>query len=225
MMIQHRSDESTLVDVQPARPRAFVRPTPVVSYALIGANVLVYVAMVASGISAVSPTPEDALRWGADFGPLTMHGQWWRIFTSMFVHFGIIHIALNMYALYQVGPFTEALFRRVRFLGVYLIAGLGGSLASLAINPLIVSAGASGAIFGIFGGLLGFLLIHRSTFPADAARRIAKSTGIVLVINLIYGLSVPGIDVSAHVGGLVTGFLAGCLLAGPSRSGFSNRPV
>jgi rhomboid protease GluP len=190
-------------------------PVPVVTYALIAINLLIFVAMMFSQASLLMPTPQEAIRWGADFGPLTFNGQWWRIITCCFVHFGFIHVAMNMFILFQVGIFTEKLFGNVRFLLLYLLAGVGGSLASLAVHPLSASAGASGAVFGVYGALLGFLLIQRGVVPSASAASIAKSAGIFLVINVFYGLRSAGTDMTAHGGGLLTGFVVGCLLARP----------
>lgn len=194
---------------------SFVVPAafPVVTYALIAINVLVFLATVATGASFVQPSAESLLPWGADFAPLTTNGQWWRIVTCCFLHFGIIHLGMNMYVLFQAGPFTERLFGRLRYIVLYMLAGVGGSLVSLWIHPYAVGAGASGAIFGVYGGLLAFLLTHRSVIPAQSLRQIAQSALIFLGYNFIYGLSSRTIDLSAHIGGLVTGFLAGLLLA------------
>jgi rhomboid protease GluP len=190
-------------------------PTPIVTYALIAVNLLIFLVMMFSQASLLMPTPQEAIHWGADFGPLTFNGQWWRIVTCCFVHFGFIHVAMNMFILYQVGIFTEKLFGNVRFLVLYLLAGVGGSLASLSVHPLSASAGASGAVFGVYGALLGFLLVQRGVVPSASAASIAKSAGIFLAINVFYGLKSAGTDMTAHGGGLLTGFVAGCLLARP----------
>src|ERR1700761_8289249 len=115
-----------------------------VTYALIAINVLVFIAMVATGVSFVNPTPLDVFRWGGDFAPATIDAhQWWRLLTSIFLHFGIIHIALNMYVLFQIGPFIEINFGRLRYLLIYFIAGLSGSFVSVSFHPNSVGAGAS----------------------------------------------------------------------------------
>jgi rhomboid protease GluP len=169
--------------------------------------------MVASGVSFTQPTPLQALAWGADFGPLTAGAnQWWRLLTSCFVHFGIIHIGFNMYVLYQIGPFIEMVFGRARYLAIYLLAGLGGSLVSLWIHPMSVGAGASGAIFGLYGAVFGFLLIKRGTLNPAVIRSIGKSAGIFVLYNVVYGTISRTTDLSAHFGGLITGFLLGMAL-------------
>jgi rhomboid protease GluP len=181
--------------------------------ALIAINVLVFLAMVASGVSFTQPTTRDILIWGGDFAPLTLGAhQYWRLLTSCFLHFGIIHIGMNMYVLYLIGPFIESVFGRVRYLLIYFIAGLAGSLVSVHVHPLAVGAGASGAIFGLYGAVFGFLLIRRRTLNPAAISSISKSAGIFVLYNVVYGSISGTTDLSAHLGGLVAGFLAGMLL-------------
>jgi rhomboid protease GluP len=196
--------------------RAFAAaPSPVVTYGLIAINLLVYVAMVMKGVSPMQPTTSQVLPWGANFGPLTLHGQWWRLITACFLHFGLIHVGMNMFILFQVGVFAEKLFGNGRYLLLYLLAGVGGNIAGLYIHPLGVAAGASGAVFGVYGGLLGFLLIQRGVVPKARSMAIAKSAGIFLAYNFIYGLSSKTTDLTAHVGGFITGFVLGCVLSRP----------
>jgi len=209
-----------LIDEQGQREFAFQQafaaaPTPVVTYALIAVNVAVFLAMVCTAPSFASLTNPQMLRWGADFGPLTLNGQWWRMLTSCFLHFNFLHVGMNMFILYQVGVLTEKLFGNVRFLVLYLLAGLGGSVVSLFSHPLSVSAGASGAVFGVYGGLLGFLLVQRGVVPTRISLGIGRSAGVFLVYNLVYGLASTGTDIQAHGGGLVSGLILGCVLARP----------
>lgn len=199
----------------PPQPRpSFVTPKrPPVTTALIAANVLVFLAMIASGLSPISPTPLQVFHWGGNFGPVTEAGQWWRLFTACFLHYGIVHIGFNMWVLYQIGYFTERLFGGPRYLAVYLLAGVGGNLVGLALHPNAVAAGASGAIFGVYGGLLAYLLRYRGVVNPRAAKAVSRSVFIFLAYNLFYGLADPRTDLTAHIGGLVVGFLAGLLLA------------
>ncbi len=192
-------------------------PSPyTITVALIAINVLVFLAMVASGISFTAPTPLDVARWGGDFGPLTFGAhQWWRLLTSCFLHFGIIHIGFNMYVLYQIGPFIELAFGRARYLLIYFFAGLGGSLVSVWVHPLAIGAGASGAIFGLYGAVFGFLLRKRRTLDPAVTQSIAKSAGIFVLYNVVYGSVTRTTDLSAHLGGLVIGFVVGSLLIRP----------
>jgi rhomboid protease GluP len=189
-------------------------PSPyTITIALIAINTLVFLAMVTTGISFTAPTALDIANWGGDFGPLTLGAhQYWRLFTSCFLHFGIIHIAFNMYVLYQIGPFIQTVFGRARYLVIYILAGLGGSVVSIYVHPLAVGAGASGAIFGLYGAVFGFLLLKRRTLNPAVVQRIGKSAGIFVLYNVFYGTISRTTDLSAHFGGLVTGFLAGMLL-------------
>lgn len=186
---------------------------------LIALNVLVFVVMVIEGVSLFSPRADSVLKWGADYGPLTLHGQWWRMVTSTFLHFGLIHLAFNMFVLFSIGLFMENLAGRVAFVVLYLVCGLGGSAASLAWHPSIVSAGASGAIFGLYGALLGFLVVHRGSIPGESLASLRKGALTFIGYNLIYGLR-PGVDMAAHIGGLATGFVLGLFLV-QVRSGSS----
>jgi rhomboid protease GluP len=190
-------------------------PQSVVTIALIAINLLIFVLMVIKGVPFMEPTAGDVLPFGANFGPFTLNGEWWRLITGCFLHFGVIHIAMNMIVLYQVGIFTEKLYGNVRYLVMYLLAGVGGNLAGLYIHPNTVSAGASGAVFGVYGALLAYLVVQRGVVPNASAASIAKSSGIFLAINIVYGLRSPNTDMTAHIGGFITGFLVGALLARP----------
>ncbi|HMD41390.1 MAG TPA: rhomboid family intramembrane serine protease [Candidatus Acidoferrum sp.] len=185
------------------------------SIAIIAINVLVFAVMVIKGVSFMSPTADSVLKWGADYGPLTLRGQWWRMFTSMFLHFGIIHLVFNMVVLANVGPFMESLMGRAAYLILYVVAGLGGGALSLAYHPWTVSAGASGAIFGLYGGLLGFLLLHRNVIAPAVLKSQTNSALIFVGYNVIYGFARPNVDVAAHIGGLAAGFVLGLFLVPP----------
>jgi rhomboid protease GluP len=170
----------------------------------VGLNVLVFVAMVVAGVSFSDPDARQILRWGADFGPLTLHGEWWRLGTSMFLHFGFLHLAFNMWALLNLGLVAEGLFGSRRFLAVYVLSGLGGSLASVFVHPMVVGGGASGAIFGVAGGLIVALRAQRGATVRPGGRFMSSLVMFVLY-NLFFGFATPGIDNIAHLGGLVTG--------------------
>lgn len=192
-----------------ATPRVLVTP------AIVAVNVLVFVAMVASGVSLVAPSPQDVLPWGANFGPLTLGGEWWRLLTSMFLHYGIIHLAFNMWVLWDVGKLVERLVGNVGFLLMYLFSGVMGSLASLAWHPVAVGAGASGAVFGVIGALAGFLALRRDSVPPHVLRSLRSSLGAFLFYNLVLGLAVPAIDLSAHAGGFAAGAVCGLIMSRP----------
>lgn len=192
-----------------------VSPTARVTPFLIGANLLVFVAMAFAGAGVLSPDPEVHVRWGSNFGPRTTGGEWWRLGTSMFVHFGGIHLLLNMWVLYAYGALAERLYGSAHFLVLYVLAGLTGSLASVGWNPAVNSAGASGAIFGVFGGLLAFVVQGKNRMPASIMVEHRNSMLLFLGYNLFFGFIHPGIDNAAHLGGLVGGFLLGLALARP----------
>jgi rhomboid protease GluP len=195
---------------------AIQRQTPVVwaTWTLIAVNALVFIAMAQAG-AGVLGNSAIALRFGSNFGIDTMNGQWWRLITATFVHFGFAHVFFNMLVLAQAGRVVERLFGSLRFLAVYLFAGLTGSLMSLLMHPQINSAGASGAIFGVVGALLAYVLRYRSTIPASIYTSHFKTTTVFIVYNLIGGFSHYNVDNSAHVGGLLGGLLIGWLLARP----------
>jgi rhomboid protease GluP len=165
------------------------------------------------GVSFTHPTSEQLLPWGANFGALTLQGQWWRLVTAMFVHIGIVHLALNMWALWNLGMLAEYLYGPKTFLALYLLSGVAASVVSVGRNPLIVSAGASGAIFGLAGALIATLYLGKLPTPRHALRTSLISLVVFAGYNLAYGFLKGGIDNGAHVGGLVSGLLLGSVLS------------
>ncbi|GLB58195.1 rhomboid family intramembrane serine protease [Cytobacillus sp. NCCP-133] len=143
------------------------------------------------------------IKYGAKFNPLILDGEWWRFFTPIVLHIGLLHLLMNTLALYYLGSAVERVYGNVRFVFIYLSAGFCGTLASFIFSPTL-SAGASGAIFGCFGALLYFGLIYPKLF----FRTMGFNILIVLGINLAFGFTVPGIDNAGHIGGLIGGFLA-----------------
>jgi rhomboid protease GluP len=143
--------------------------------------------------------------FGAKINSLVAAGQVWRLFTAMFLHIGVIHLLFNLYALNALGPLVESYFGHLRFTAIYVIAGLFGSLASYAFSP-VPSAGASGAIFGLAGAITVYFLRYRENFGARG-RAILNNMFLVIGINLVFGLTQPGIDNWGHIGGLVGGAL------------------
>jgi rhomboid protease GluP len=182
---------------------------------LMAANIAVFVFMVVKGVNPIEPTIEQLLVWGANFGPLTLSGQYWRLLSCAFIHIGIVHLALNMWVLYSIGSLVERLFGNVHFILVYLATGLLASMTSLVWNPETVSAGASGAIFGVYGALAAALFKQRGEIPPLILRSIRSSTVGFVAYNVIYGFMNPGIDNAAHVGGLVSGLIVGFVVARP----------
>jgi len=208
---------------QAAQPQAQQKPTlmeqagafPVTS-TIVAINVVVYAICVVFGYltgegGLVDFSPRLLAALGANFGPYTLDGQWWRIFTCMWMHGGLIHIGSNMYCFWQFGRIAERIFGRSRYLAIYVITGLAASITSVAWHPMIVSIGASGAIFGVAGAL--FVPFYRKSLrlPPPVMHSMMRSIGLFIVINLIISASLPFIDMSAHVGGLVVGFLLGSI--------------
>ena len=176
--------------------------------ALIGVNFGVFAAMLLAGVPPLEPGLSDVLRFGANHGPYVAHGDWWRLASCMFVHIGILHLLVNMFSLGAL-RIVESFYGNGAFVLLYLAAGLGGSITSALWNPSGISAGASGAIFGIAGAFAAYFLAHRSAIPEPVFRPVMRNLLLLLLVNILFGLSVPGIDNAAHLGGLATGCLAG----------------
>ncbi|WBU38499.1 rhomboid family intramembrane serine protease [Homoserinibacter sp. YIM 151385] len=187
----------------------------VVTFSLIGANTVVAVLAAASGLAAGLDLRSVLLGgvtplhlWGALDAASVAEGGWWRPLTSMFLHYGAIHLGMNMLALSFAGRPLEAALGRTRFLLLYLLGGLGGSIAVVLSGTTALTAGASGAIFGLFAALVVVL------------RRLGRSAGAVLpviVANLVLTFAVPGISIAGHLGGLVAGAVAALLLTPRAR--------
>lgn len=185
-------------------PRKGFIATPI----LIDINILIFILMVASGVEILNPDTLPLLKWGADFGPLTLTGDWWRTVTCNFIHIGGFHLAMNIYAFMFVGLFLEQLIGSRRMFASYFLTGLCSAAFSLYMHGETISAGASGAIFGLYGIFLAFLLFHGI---AKEERKALLSNILIFVgYNLIYGLK-EGIDNAAHIGGLLSGFLLGII--------------
>lgn len=190
-------------------------PSAPVTLALVAINLIVFALMAFSGAGLLSPDGEEAIRWGSNFGPLTVDGEWWRLFTAMFIHSGLLHVGLNMVALYQSGRMVERMYGSAHYLMLYVFAGLSGSMVSILWHPLNNSVGASGAIFGVFGGLLAFILKPGSGVPPAIVNEHRNSTVAFIGFNLLNGFVQTGIDNGAHLGGLLGGLVFGFLLARP----------
>ncbi len=183
---------------------------------IVAINVLVFAAMLFDGAGLLESNPAVHLRWGANFGPVTKEGEWWRLLTSTFLHFGLLHVAMNMWALWSAGALVERLYGNLSFLGLYLFAGLAGSLVSLLWNAdRVVSAGASGAIFGVYGALGAYVLRQPGSVPRGVLKSLSGSTVAFILYSIVIGVMVPAIDNAAHAGGLVGGFVLAWLLARP----------
>ena len=201
--------------VQPVMPVPWTRTnssTLGFTQILVGINILVFVAMVLNGISATDPSGEVLVRWGANWGRVTMSGQWWRVITYMFLHIGILHIAMNMWSLWNLGSLCESLFGTWTFGAIYVVSGIAGGIASLAWNPHAVSAGASGAIFGLVGALIAAFYLGEFSMPQGFIRPQLRILLIFSAYSLLYGV-IGRVDNAAHIGGLVAGLAFGVLIA------------
>lgn len=218
------------------RRRSFWATAPA-TYVLVGINVAVFVLMLLRHVSGLSPTPEQLMQWGANnAGSVLVQGEWWRIVTAMFVHVGIIHLATNMWCLWNLGLLAEPLMSSFGVVAVYVLTGAAGNLLSVLWNGRHIAtilpqlpagmdaaayfppgAGASGAVFGIAGALIVLLKSSTLPVPPDELKRLRKSVIYFAAINLVIGLTISldvvssrtgiSIDNSAHLGGVICGLL------------------
>lgn len=195
--------------LEEAAPRRLITPW------IIAINLAVYAGMTVQGVNPFNPRIIDLVDWGADSGILVHSGDWWRLLTCMFVHVGFIHLGLNMWALYALGRVVERILGTWIYLALYLFSGLAGSAASLVWNPVVVSAGASGAIFGVLGALLGFSVGGRGHVPGQILKGLQRNSLAFVGYNVLFGLMIPGIDNAAHLGGLFSGILLGAIGSRP----------
>jgi rhomboid protease GluP len=219
----------------PSPPQAVRKPRPSwaaapATYLLLAINCGVFAAMVAGGVSIGAPTTDQLMHWGANnAGSVLINGEWWRIVTAMFVHVGILHLATNMWCLWNLGLLAEPLMGSAGVLAVYILTGAAGNLLSTDINWLFpirdgaggvffpAGAGASGAVFGIAGALIVLLKSNRLPVPPPELKRLRKSVIYFAALNLVLGLSISGgnmlihsglnIDNMAHLGGFACGLL------------------
>ena len=157
---------------------------------------------------------------GANYGPYVKNGETWRLLTSVFLHSGISHLIFNSIALLAFGNLIETIFGKRNFLVLYLCSGISGSALSVTFNPNTVSVGASGAIFGMLGGLIIYYFFMKK-FNPDYAKNNLFGLGLMLLINLFYGLSSSRIDNWAHLGGLLGGMFCSFVLIKFNLNSFS----
>lgn len=190
-----------------ARPRS-------VTMVLLGIIVVVFlVELLLGGASG-----RVLIRLGAMVPVLVAFGEYWRLITAMFLHVGLIHLLLNSWGLFLLGNLVEGVFGSARFVAIYFVTGFCASAASFAFGSSNrIAAGASGAIFGLLGAWLAYNWRRRELFLAQANLR---GVLILIAINLVLGFSVPGIDNTAHIGGLIAGVLAGLAAEGIGERGF-----
>jgi len=188
--------------------KIFSYKKPIITYVIIAICVLLFIMMYVFGNGK-----NDLIKYGANYDILTRNGEYYRLFTCMFLHIGIWHLACNMYSLYIIGKEIETLFGKWKYLIIYILSGICGSILSLAFSHNSVSAGASGAIFGLLGALLYFGYYYR-TYLGNALK---SSIIPVIAINLILGFLNSSVDNAAHIGGLVGGILISMLVGVPDK--------
>jgi rhomboid protease GluP len=178
---------------------------PQFTYIFFGANILIFFLMALTGGS----TDQSLIAFGVKSNAEIAQGQWWRFVTPIFIHIGLLHLFFNSYALWIVGPQVEKLYGPARFVILYVVTGIAGVYGSYVYHPDNISAGASGAIFGLFGVLLTFGIRYRNSIPPFFKRAVGTGVLPIIVLNLVIGYSVKAVDNSAHISGL----LAGAVLA------------
>ncbi|MGK7392480.1 MAG: rhomboid family intramembrane serine protease [Candidatus Cyclobacteriaceae bacterium M2_1C_046] len=194
-----------------------------ISPILININLFVFIAMLISGVHVLMPENQDLLNWGANCRPMTLEGQWWRLFTACFLHIGILHLILNMYALLYIGLLLEPYLGKTRFLAAYLISGIAANMTSLWWHDLTISAGASGSIFGMYGVFLA--LLTTNLLDKSVKKALLTSIAVFVGYNILNGLQPnSGIDNAAHIGGLLSGLIVGYAFV-PSLKKFENKAI
>jgi rhomboid protease GluP len=186
--------------------------------ALMAINLTVFVGMVVTGAGFLDFDPRAALRWGGNYGPLTLSGEYWRLVTAGFVHGGLFHIAVNMWCLFSLGQLSERLFGKLQTFFIYLLTGVGGALLSIAHDPRHMEVGASGAVFGIAGALLAGVKFGNLAISAGEKRALTSSMIFFIGVNFLLGSGVTAlganVDNMCHLGGFVTGLLIGLPMGG-----------
>ncbi len=196
---------------------------PLWTWVILAINGLVWLAMTALG---GSDNPNVLIFFGAKYNPLIVAGQYWRLLTACFLHIGLLHLLFNSYALFSFGIEMERHFGRSRFLVLYLLSGVAGSVLSF-LGSDSLSAGASGAIFGLIGAMITYFAVYRTEFGQWGRRQLLNIL-FVAGVNLVWGFTAPGIDYWGHIGGLAAGLVLGwafCPRYRLSRTPFPGAPV
>ena len=189
------------------RENKIVNKNNIVTMSIIAINIILYIITAIMSKNIFDINAYVLLYMGGNYGALVSHGQVWRLLTCAFLHGGLIHILCNMYALYALGPQVEILFGRVKYIIIYLLSAIGGSLLSYKFSPSSLSIGASGAIFGLFGAMVVFVLKYKDRIP----KKVLNNLFGVIILNLLIGFNLQGIDNFAHIGGLLVGALVAFL--------------
>lgn len=211
---------STLLRQHPTMPslheilRQRVAQVPITKV-ILALNIMVFVAMLLGGAGFWHSPNIIQLNWGANFAPATQNGEWWRLFTAMFLHFGVVHLSMNMLALWDCGRLVERMYGHLWFAIIYVLSGLAGNLFSLVMHGnQAISGGASGAVFGIYGALIVFLWLQRKLLDPREFRLFFGTAVGFSIVTIALGFVISGIDNYAHIGGFVAGILLSISVSG-----------
>lgn len=193
-----------------------LKPDTFITKLLIVINMAVFIVMLINGAGLWHSPNNIQLMWGANFGPATQDGQWWRLGSAIFLHFGVVHLALNCLSLYEVGLLTERMYGKLSFVIIYFASGLFGNLFSLVMQGNVaVSGGASGAIFGLYAALLTFLWREKSHIAVVEFKWLFWGALGLATVTVLLGFIIPGIDNAAHIGGFVAGGFTSIIFSKP----------
>ena len=183
--------------------KIFSSKKPIITYTLMALCLIMFV------ISGMGVDVAVLVKYGANVGDLVRNGEFWRLISHMFLHIGIVHLFFNMYSLFYIGPRVEDFFGKWKFLVIYLISGISGALLSISMyDGNVASAGASGAIFGLFGALLYFGYNYRGYIGAIIRSQILP----IVIYNLLFGFFLTGVDMWSHIGGFIGGIIVSNML-------------
>lgn len=194
--------------VQGNRQRIGYGKDNIVTLSIIGINVLLYIISAFISRNIMDIHPYVLLEMGAKFGPLIDRGEVWRLVTCAFLHGGIVHLLLNMYALYSIGSQIEIIYGKVKYLIIYFLSAIGSSLLSYFISPYTISIGASGAIFGLLGALVVYAIKERDRLQQGVIPNLL----FVIGLNIYIGVTLPNIDNYGHFGGLAVGAISSVIM-------------
>ena len=200
--------------------RIFAMKKPIITYLIIAICVIMFLITCFFSKGRLDISASLLVRLGGNLGYYTKNGEYYRLFTCMFLHAGIIHLLCNMYSLYVIGPQIESFYGKYKFIFIYIVSGICGSLLSLAFSQdNIVSVGASGAIFGLLGSILYFGYHYRVYLGNVLKSQIVP----IIILNLMIGFMISGIDNFAHIGGLVGGVFASMAMGVPDKNKTSDK--
>jgi rhomboid protease GluP len=181
--------------------------TPILIYL----NILIFIAMILSGVHFLSPETLSIIKWGGNSRLVTLHGEYWRVITSMFLNYGFFHLIFNIYSLFYIGTILEQNLNKWLFLFTFFATGIFAGLFSLIFNDVAISVGTSGAVFGLFGLLIAFLVFKKIKFVLTKNFMFLINTLIIITLNIVLGLLIDGNYNAVYLGSLISGFLIGTI--------------